>query len=411
MSNLDTLLAQAKEELFKDPKYAKSTNEIVKYLNGLFPKEIRFVASNNRTSLDTLTRDGGIYRIKINPSGTEIQLFKNWNTMFTNIDDKWYNKFTKKIKDEKEINKYAEEARERRREVVKQYSNEPDQSSQIKNALTSDPKFKMIVARSNLSSYEDGEGSTKDSKTLLWIYDFYNKLKEDDDLLLMDASNWNALATKNYTGDYRMIGSTFVTSEQAVIKFVRNQLKLTPIIKAKAEGHWFEYPSDQEMARVAANQPKTKSSSAAPAITATTTKDTYSEFKTSRIALGDEQPEDYGFKESSGANVTALRKMLLEFWVLLTAKVSKDGFENAGVKIKVLQDSVKEMIFGEAKVIASGTRPPKNDTLDEIPEIKKLIKGYFTKDRYDQFRKEAEENLANRKAKYAASQAAKKTQD
>lgn len=372
--DLKKALLDLKGTLFTDPKYAKSTNEVVKLFNDSFPHSVRFKAASVRTSVEDMNRLGGVYKVYHDQDTATVELFKNWNQLIP-FGESWFNKFVGVVTSNKVINTYSQESRTRHKLAVAQYSMDKvvEPASTIKLAMEKNPAFKEMIARANLAGYEDGEGDTTESRRIIWIYDYYKKLEKANDLLFMRMPDFRALMSKQYKGDYRIVADRAFCSERELIKFIKGDLKLTPIIKQLSNERWFEYPSDEEIERI-------KSPESTTVTVYNGSSDNIRRFKTSRLDTAGDKPSDYGARASTIPEFV-LKQLLSEFWTLLAHKLNAAEIGSIKESVKDLQELLKKAVYTQGSIIKQG-KPLKSPVLNAYPFIDKLMKGYFTAKRF-----------------------------
>lgn len=373
-------LLKAEKFIKTSPVQRKSTNEVVKFLNSLFPENIRFKASNARTSLNDLKRLGGIYKMTKTKEGLVIELFKNWHQMIIDQSN-WYDKFVSIIASNKDVNTYSQEAKDRRKAALDNYSTQKDATPKTAIAVAmEDPKFKDMIARSNLYNYSDGEeGDTKESRKVLWIYDFYKKLENSKDLLMMDMPNFRALMSRDYPGDYRIINDKVITSEKELIAFFR-KLALKPIIRKHKSLSWFEYPSDQELAANGISGASVGRVYGTPR----SSSGTATGLKNYSISTKSDNPKEYGFKGSSD-DADVLKIFVSEFWKMLQDNLDRVAYDPVKIPSNVLQEQVRELIYGQGDKIVKG-QTPKHPEWSKFAVMDRLTTDYFRGDRFKRYK-------------------------
>lgn len=373
-------LQKAERFIKTSPVQRKSTNEVVKFLNSIFPENIRFKASSVRTSLNDLKRLGGIYKMTKTKEGLVIELFKNWHQMIIDQSN-WYDKFVSIIGSNQDVNTYSKEAAERRKAALDNYST--SKKSEPKTAISiamEDPKFKEMIARANLFNYSDGEeGDTKESRKVLWIYDFYKKLEKNKDLLMMDMPNFRSLMSRDYPGDYRIIGDHVVTSEKELLAFFR-KLALKPVIRKHKSMSWFEYPSDQELANHGISGASVGRVYGTPRSSETKA----SGIKNYSISTKGDNPKDYGFKGSQ-EDADVLKIFAAEFWKSLQDNLDQVAYDPVNIPLHVLQEQVRELIYGQGDKIAKG-QTPKHPEWSKFKVMDRLTTDYFRGDRFKRYK-------------------------
>lgn len=379
--NASKELLGVKDEILSSSVMKKSTNEVVKFLNSKFPENIRFKAATVRASLSDLLRLGGVYKIYKSGSVLQIELFKNWNQL-TMDQSKWFEKFANIVGSNKDVDTFSREARDRRKAARDNYdmTKKDDTKTAIELSMQKSPGFREMMARVNLFNYSDGEeGDTKESRRTLWIYDFYKKLEKDNDLLFMDMPNFRALTSRDYKGDYRMINDKVIVSEKELMAFFRT-LKLKPIIKRKGPDNWFEYPSAEELATHGATLGHVKKYTNRGLDDATSMKG----LQNATLTTKSDNPKDYGFKGNQ-EDSDVLKVLVKEFWGVVQNGLEKSSTNPVTMTVAQLQESIREMIYGQGDKIVKG-QTPSHPELNKHKALVSLIKDYFTAGKFEKYK-------------------------